>query len=95
MIAEPGFTGNAPGGPSRWSSERSAQWQPLRPELVAEVRYDQVTANRFRHGTRLIRFRPDKAPEQCTFDQLESEARPGKLVGETLNRSMPRRPRRR
>jgi len=89
MIAEPGFTGNAPGGPSRWSSERSSQWQPLRPELVAEVRYDQITANRFRHGTRLIRFRPDKAPEQCRFDQLEREAKPGKLVEETLNRSMP------
>lgn len=66
----PGFTGDAPGGPSRWSTERSADWQPLRPELVAEVRFDHVTAGRFRHGTRFIRWRPDKAPGQCTCDQL-------------------------
>ncbi len=70
LIAPPGFTGDAPGGPSRWSTERSAQWQPLRPELVVEVSYDHVTGRRFRHGTRLIRWRPDKAPRQCTFDQL-------------------------
>ncbi|HZK92464.1 MAG TPA: ATP-dependent DNA ligase [Stellaceae bacterium] len=66
----PGFTGNAPGGPSRWSTERSAEWQPLRPELVVEVRFDQVTADRFRHGATLVRWRPDKAPRQCTFDQI-------------------------
>jgi ATP-dependent DNA ligase len=66
----PGFTGRAPGGPSRWSTERSGEWQPLRPELVVEVRYDQVTAGRFRHGTTLLRWRPDKAPFQCRFDQL-------------------------
>ena len=52
LIAPPGFTGKAPGGPSRWSTERSAEWQPLRPELVVEVRYDHVTARRFRHGTK-------------------------------------------
>lgn len=66
----PGFTGNAPGGPSRWSTERSGKWEPLRPELVVEVRFDHVTGNRFRHGTKLLRWRPDKAPRQCTFDQL-------------------------
>ena len=66
----PGFTGNAPGGPSRWSTERSVSWEPLRPELVVEVRFDQVTAKRFRHGTRLLRWRPDKAPRQCTFEQI-------------------------
>ena len=65
-----GFTGNAPGGPSRWSTERSAAWEPLRPELVVEMRFDHVTNNRFRHGTKLLRWRPDKAPRQCTFDQL-------------------------
>ncbi|HEX7533295.1 MAG TPA: ATP-dependent DNA ligase [Methyloceanibacter sp.] len=70
LIAAPGFTGNAPGGPSRWSTERSAEWQPLKPKLVVEVRYDQVTGDRFRHGTKLIRFRPDKAPKQCTFEQI-------------------------
>lgn len=65
-----GFTGDAPGGPSRWSTERSSQWVPLRPELVVEVSFDHVSGGRFRHGTRLIRFRPDKAPAQCTMDQL-------------------------
>jgi ATP-dependent DNA ligase len=71
LIAPPGFTGDAPGGPSRWSTERSAAWEPLRPQLVVEVRYDQVTGHRFRHGTKFVRWRPDKAPEQCTFAQLE------------------------
>jgi len=70
----PGFTGDAPGGPSRWSTERSAEWVPLRPVLVAEVRYDHVTAGRFRHGTRFIRWRPDKSPDQCTCDQLSQSA---------------------
>jgi ATP-dependent DNA ligase len=70
LVAPPGFTGNAPGGPSRWSTERSAEWEPLRPKLVVEVRYDHVTGQRFRHGTRLARWRPDKAPLQCTFEQL-------------------------
>ena len=53
---------------------------PLRPELVVEVRYDHVTGGRFRHGTKLLRWRPDKAPEQCTFEQMQEEARLGKLV---------------
>ena len=70
----PGFTGDAPGGPSRWSTERSAEWVPLKPELVVEVRYDHMTGGRFRHGTKLLRWRPDKAPAQCTYDQLESGA---------------------
>jgi ATP-dependent DNA ligase len=70
LIEAPGFTGNAPGAPSRWSSARSTEWQPLRPKLVVEVRYDRVTGHRFRHGARLVRWRPDKAPRQCTFAQL-------------------------
>jgi len=70
LVAPPGFTGDAPGGPSRWSTARSAEWQPLRPTLVVEVRYDHMTGNRFRHGAGLVRWRPDKAPEQCTFEQL-------------------------
>ena len=73
----PGFTGNAPGGPSRWSTERSGEWQPLRPELVVEVRFDQITAGRFRHGTKLVRWRPDKAPAQCTADQIAPPGAPG------------------
>jgi ATP-dependent DNA ligase len=67
----PGFTGRAPGGPSRWSTERSGKWEPLAPILVVEVRFDHVTAGRFRHGTKLVRWRPDKAPRQCTFNQIE------------------------
>ncbi|RUM98292.1 ATP-dependent DNA ligase [Pseudaminobacter arsenicus] len=70
LRAPPGFTGKAPGGPSRWNTERSAQWEPLRPELVVEVRFDHMTGNRFRHGTKLLRWRPDKAPKQCTFDKI-------------------------
>ena len=79
LIAPPGFTGKAPGGPSRWASARSVEWQPLKPELVVEVRYDQVTARRFRHGTGLVRWRPDKAPRQCTFVQLAPALRPSEL----------------
>jgi ATP-dependent DNA ligase len=74
LVAPPGFTGNAPGGPSRWSTERTAAWQPLKPKLVVEVRFDQVTDGRFRHGTKLVRWRPDKAPRQCTFDQVAGPA---------------------
>jgi len=70
LIHEPGFTGKAPGAPSRWSTERSAQWKPLSPKLVVEVSFDHVTDNRFRHGTKLVRFRLDKLPRQCTMDQL-------------------------
>jgi ATP-dependent DNA ligase len=70
LIQEPGFTGNAPGAPSRWSTERSTQWKPLSPTLVVEVSFDHVTDGRFRHGTKLIRFRPDKSPCQCTMEQL-------------------------
>ena len=71
LIAPPGFTGRAPGGPSRWSTERSAEWEPLKPSLVVEVRYDHFSQGRFRHGTKLLRWRPDKSPKQCTLDQVE------------------------
>ncbi|AFL51606.1 ATP-dependent DNA ligase [Sinorhizobium fredii] len=67
----PGFTGKAPGGPSRWSTERSGEWEPVRPELVVEVRFDHVSSRRFRHGTKLMRWRPDKDPRQCTYEQIE------------------------
>jgi len=79
LIQAPGFTGNAPGGPSRWNTERSMAWKPLKPVLVAEVRYDQVTGRRFRHGTGFLRWRPDKDPKQCTFEQLAPELRPSEL----------------
>ena len=65
-----GFSGRAPGGPSRWSTERTGEWEALKPTLVCEVRYDHFSGGRFRHGTKLLRWRPDKKPRQCTFDQL-------------------------
>jgi ATP-dependent DNA ligase len=80
LVQAPGFTGKAPGGPSRWSTERSGEWVPLRPELVVEVRFDHVTGDRFRHGTRLVRWRPDKAPRQCRTEQMAQEAAPAELV---------------
>lgn len=76
----PGFSGNAPGGPSRWSTMRSGEWVPVKNVLVAEVRYDHVTDGRFRHGTKFLRWRPDKAPKSCTFDQIQAEARPSKVI---------------
>lgn len=68
---KPGFTGNAPGGPSRWSTERSGEWEPVDTKIVVEVAYDHFTGGRFRHGTKIMRYRPDKAPRQCTMDQVE------------------------
>ena len=66
----PGFTGNAPGGPSRWSTERTAEWEPVDPKIIVEVAYDHFTGDRFRHGTRIVRWRSDKSPKQCTMDQV-------------------------
>jgi ATP-dependent DNA ligase len=80
----PGFTGDAPGGPSRWATERSAEWVPLKLKLVAEVTYDQVTGGRFRHGTGFVRWRPDKAPEQCRCEQINSKASPPSLIAKSL-----------
>jgi ATP-dependent DNA ligase len=73
LIEKPGFTGKAPGGPSRWSQGRSTEWEPLRPALVCEVRFDHFAGGRFRHGTKFLRWRPDKDPKACTFEQV----RPG------------------
>jgi ATP-dependent DNA ligase len=73
LIGPPGFTGSRPGGPSRWSTARSADWQPLKPRLVAEVRYDHFTGGRFRHGTKFLRWRPDKRPLQCTMEQVKQK----------------------
>jgi len=75
LIEAPGFTGRAPGGPSRWSTERSGEWNPLAPKLVVEVGYDHFSGGRFRHGTSFHRWRPDKAPRQCTMAQVERESR--------------------
>jgi ATP-dependent DNA ligase len=75
LIEPPGFTGQAPGWPSRWSTKRSSEWQPLAPKLVVEVQYDHFTGGRFRHGTRFLRWRPDKPPRRCTIAQVEQEGR--------------------
>ena len=80
LIAKPGFTGRAPGGPSRWSNERTGEWEPLKPTLVVEVRYDHFSAGRFRHGTSLLRWRPDKAPRQCTFEQVRQTVRASRAL---------------
>jgi ATP-dependent DNA ligase len=72
LVEAPGFTGNKPGGPSRWSTKKTSEWEPLATQLVAEVQYDHFTGGRFRHGTRFLRWRPDKKPKQCGFDQIAS-----------------------
>jgi ATP-dependent DNA ligase len=73
-----GFSGAAPGGPSRWSTERSGQWEALQPKLVCEVRYDHFSGGRFRHGTKFLRWRPEKRPRECTYEQV---APPRKGIG--------------
>jgi ATP-dependent DNA ligase len=70
IVEPPGFTGNAPGGPSRWRKGEASEWFPVRPIIVVEVAFDHVTARRFRHGAKLLRWRPDKDPAQCTMEQL-------------------------
>jgi len=74
----PGFTGSASGGPSRWSTERTGEWEPVAPDVVVEVAYDHFSGGRFRHGTKILRWRPDKDPRQCTMDQVEH--REGKAI---------------
>lgn len=80
LVGTPGFTGKRPDKPSRWARDKAVEWQPLRPELVVEVRYDQVTAGRFRHGTGFLRRRPDKRPDQCRFDQFAPPLSPLQLA---------------
>jgi len=79
LVGGEGFTGHAPGGPSRWSTRRSDEWQPLRPTLVCEVQYDHFSGGRFRHGTKFLRWRPDKSPRQCTFAQVAPSRIKGSL----------------
>jgi ATP-dependent DNA ligase len=77
LMGGEGFSGKAPGGPSRWTrDQRDTEWFPLKPKLVGEFQYDHFSGGRFRHGTKLLRWRPDKKPEQCTMDQV----RPGKAA---------------
>jgi ATP-dependent DNA ligase len=62
--------GRTPGGPSRWQRSADSAWTPVRPELVCEVSFDHLQSGRFRHASRFLRWRPDKAPRSCDFDQL-------------------------
>ncbi len=64
------FEVRVPGGPSRWATAKSSEWEPVRPKLVCEVEYDYFSQGRFRHGSKFLRWRPDKAPEQCTMEQV-------------------------
>ena len=73
IIQPPGFTGKAPGGQSRWSTKHSMEWQPLDPKLVVEVQFDHFTCGRFRHGTKFLRWRPEKAPRDCSIKQVQRE----------------------
>jgi ATP-dependent DNA ligase len=69
-----GFSGKAPGGPSRWTRDaRDTEWFPLKPKLVGEFQYDHFSGGRFRHGTKFLRWRPEKKPEQCTIEQIQGE----------------------
>ncbi|MGH9153560.1 MAG: ATP-dependent DNA ligase [Acidimicrobiales bacterium] len=79
-VADSGFDGRAPGGHSRWSAGRDLSFEPLRPELVCEVAYDHLEGRRFRHATSFRRWRPDRAPESCTYAQLDT-AVPEELAG--------------
>jgi ATP-dependent DNA ligase len=80
IVEPPGFTGAAPGGPSRWRRSENSEWFPVRPQIVVEVAFDHTTGRRFRHASRLLRWRPEKSPRQCRMDQLldpkEPSARP-------------------
>jgi ATP-dependent DNA ligase len=85
-MLEPGYLSDRriPGGQSRWSRGKELEWNPVRPELVCEVRYDKLEGNRFRHGTRFLRFRPDKDPDQCTWDQVRPRRKRGDPTVESL-----------
>jgi ATP-dependent DNA ligase len=63
--------GRMPGAPSRWNAKKDMRWEPLRIELVAEVAYEHLQGDRFRHNARFQRWRTDRDPESCTYDQLE------------------------
>jgi ATP-dependent DNA ligase len=80
IAGPPGFTGSRPDGPSRWSTERTSQWIPVQPRLVVEVEFDHFSGDRFRHGTRFLRWRPEKRPDQCTEDQVRRESGAALLI---------------
>ena len=86
-----GFTGKAPGGVSRWSTERSGEWESLDPRLVVEVQYDHFSGGRFRHGTKFMRWRPDKPPRKCTMDQVRSAGVAVKILNVGTKTKPPKR----
>jgi ATP-dependent DNA ligase len=71
-IAEEHAGGRIPGGPSRWNAGKDLSWEPLRPELVGEVAFDHLQSGRFRHATSFVRWRPDRRPRSCTYEQLDT-----------------------
>jgi ATP-dependent DNA ligase len=72
--AAAGETTRMPGGQSRWSAGKDLSWEPLRIERVCEVKYDHMQGDRFRHAAVFQRWRPDRQPEDCRYDQLEVTA---------------------
>ncbi|MEO6260104.1 MAG: ATP-dependent DNA ligase [Thermoanaerobaculia bacterium] len=79
LRGENAFEVRVPGGPSRWSTEKSGEWEPLRAELVCEVEFDYFSQGRFRHGSKFLRWRPEKKPSQCTMDQVLPQRPAGKV----------------
>lgn len=78
LEGEGGFGhGRSPGGPSRWTGGRDTSWVSIKPELVCEVGFDRMLGERFRHAATFLRWRPDRKPPSCTFDQLPDFLRPG------------------
>jgi ATP-dependent DNA ligase len=75
LRGENAFEVRVPGGPSRWSGGRSGDWEPVRPELVCEVEYDYFSQGRFRHGSKFLRWRPEKKPKQCNLTQVVNDER--------------------
>ncbi len=71
-VFEDAPSGRVPGGQSRWTGGKDLSWEPLRPELVAEVAYDHLQGDRFRHATSFVRWRPDREPASCVYSQLDS-----------------------
>ncbi len=71
-IPEHSPSGRVPGGPSRWNAGKDLSWEPLRPETVVEVSFDHLQGDRFRHATSFLRWRPERSPESCTYEQLDT-----------------------
>jgi ATP-dependent DNA ligase len=75
QVLEPGGEHRMPGAVSRWNAKKDLSWVPLRPELVVEIKYDQLEGRRLRHTGQFLRWRPDRDPQSCTYDQLDVPVR--------------------